>query len=95
MRVLDYIDANETGSYQFRVDLGRGVQLEPYDCNFYNNDLSQAANYPLTFQAGAAGTCGQVAGSLYSQEGLDYYPLGRLDPGNQVDVASRTIASAG
>ncbi len=87
---------NNTGSYQFRVDLGRGVQLEPYDFNFYNNTLSQAANYPLSFQAGAAGhLLASVAGSLYSQEGLDYFPLGRLDPGNQVTVSSRTISVSG
>jgi hypothetical protein len=36
VRLLDQ-NQNEPGSYQFRVDLGRGVQLEPYDYNFYNN----------------------------------------------------------
>src|SRR5207237_384256 len=30
-------------------------------------------------------------GSLYSQEGLDYYWAGRLDAGNAVRVTSRTI----
>ena len=29
--------SNAPGSYQFRLDLGRGVQLEPYDFNFANN----------------------------------------------------------
>ena len=29
--------ATQPGSYQFRLDLGRGVQLEPYDLNFANN----------------------------------------------------------
>src|SRR5205823_10535526 len=54
VRLLDD-NQNETGSYQFRVDLGRGIQLEPYDYNFYDNDLSQATNYPLSFQFGAPG----------------------------------------
>jgi hypothetical protein len=95
VRLLDQ-NQNEPGSYQFRVDLGRGVQLERYDYNFYNNDLSQAANYPLTFTAGAAGhLLASVAGSLYSQEGLDYYPLGRLDGGNQVVVVVGRSPSAG
>ena len=69
------------------------MQLEPYDLNQYNNSLSNAANYPLSFQAGSPGhLVASVAGSLYSQEGLDYFALGRLDPGNRIEVASRVIS---
>lgn len=83
-----------TGSYQFRLDLGRGIQLEPYDFNFANDSIGGANG--LTFQPGAAGhLVATVAGSLYSQEGVDYYALGRLDPGNQVVVSSRTISVSG
>ena len=77
-------DGNGTGSYQFRLDLARGsLQLEPYDRNFANNSIGSASG--LGFTPGAAGhLVATVAGTLYSQEGLDYYPLGRLDPGNPV-----------
>ena len=83
-----------TGSYQFRVDLGRSVQLEPYDFGQANNSTGVAS--ALAYAAGAPGhLAASVAGSLYSGEGLDYYALGRLDPGNRVDVASRTISVSG
>ena len=83
-----------TGSYQFRVDLGRSVQLEPYDFGQANNSTGAAS--ALAYAAGAPGhLAASVAGSLYSGEGLDYYALGRLDPGNRVDVASRTISVSG
>src|SRR5262249_51851535 len=56
-----------------------------------NNSVSGAS--ALTFAPGAAGHLGaSVAGSLYSQEGVDYYALGRLDPGNQGVVSSPTIS---
>ena len=83
-----------TGSYQFRVDLGRSVQLEPYDFGQANNSIAGASG--LAYAAGAPGhLTASVAGSLYSGEGLDYYRLGRLDPGNRVDVASRAISVSG
>src|SRR5205823_2153507 len=44
VRALQY-NNNSTGTYQFRLDLGRSVQLENYDVNFYDNDLNQALNY--------------------------------------------------
>src|SRR5262249_50712766 len=60
-----YGDTNTLGSYQFRLDLGRGIQLEPYDFNFANNSTSTANT--LSFSAGAAGhLVASVAGSLYS-----------------------------
>jgi hypothetical protein len=84
VQMRNYHGGDYTGSYQFRVDLGRGVQLEPHDWNFYNDNLNQAANYPLSFEAGSAGhLIGKVAGSVYSQDARDYYRLGRLDPGAQ------------
>src|SRR5262249_5034086 len=33
-RALSYDGGTRTGSYRFRLDLGRSVQLEPYDFNF-------------------------------------------------------------
>ena len=75
-------------------DLGRSVQLEPYDFGQANNSTGAAS--ALAYAAGAPGhLAASVAGSLYSGEGLDYYALGRLDPGNRVDVASRTISVSG
>src|SRR4030095_5932986 len=35
-----------------------------------------------------------LAGSLYSEEGSDPFALGKLDPGNQVVVGSRTITGS-
>ena len=50
----------------------------------------------LNFAAGAAGhLVASVAGSLYSQEGVDYFTLGKLDAGNAVSVSSRTISVSG
>src|SRR5262249_41896261 len=90
VRTLSYDGGTRTGGYQFRLDLARGIQIEPYDFNQANNIPGNASG--LSFAAGAAGhLVATVAGSLYSGEGLDYYALGRLDPGNQVAVSSRAI----
>ncbi len=89
VQAMDYY--GYTGAYQLRVDLGRGVPLEPNDANFANNSLGGAN--ALSFTAGDAGhLVTTLAGSLYSQEGVDYFALGRLDPGNQIEVSSRTLS---
>jgi len=55
------------------VDLGRGVQVEPYDWSQGNNTIAGAN--ALAFGAGEAGhQIASVAGSLYSQEGLTTTP---------------------
>ena len=87
--------ATRTGSYQFRLDLGRGIQLEPYDRNFANNNTSTRQRPELSGRAPRGTWWRRWRGSLYSQEGVDYYALGRLDPGNQVVVSSRTISVSG
>ena len=84
------------GSYQFRVDLGRSVQLEPYDFNSYNNDLNNAASHPGLRSRARPGTwSASVAGSLYSEEGLDYSRWAGSTRATQVTVASRTISVSG
>jgi hypothetical protein len=65
--------------------------LEPYDFSFANDSIGGASG--LGLGAGSPGhLVASVAGSLYTGEGTDYYALGRLDPGNAVNVASRTIS---
>src|SRR5205085_236670 len=94
LRILNWPGYGGTWSYQARVDLGRGLQLEIGDWNFENGSVGGAVGLP--FSPGAAGhQVGSVGGSLYTQDGLDYYRLGRLDPGNKVTVSSRTISVSG
>jgi hypothetical protein len=75
------------GSYQLRLDLGRAVQLEPYDYNFANNSTAGASNFPLTVSGNQR--FGTMAGSLYSQEGVDYYKIGTANPGETIFVSTR------
>ena len=90
-RMLNWPGYSGSWAYQFRIDLGHSVQLEPYDWNFSNDSIAGAN--ALTYNAGSPGhLVASVAGSLYSQEGTDYYSLGRLDPGNAIAVSSRLIS---
>jgi len=82
--VYSYNNRN-TGSYQVRVDVARGVQLES-DESYSNNGISGADALTLT----GAGTdqVGTVAGTIMlpqsGQTDEDLFALGTLSAGNQV-----------
>ena len=86
VRVLNCPATPVFGRYQLRVDLGRSVQLEPYDFNFANNSIGGASNFPTVTGDQRFGT---IAGSLYSQEGVDYYKIGTVNPGETIFISTR------
>ena len=47
VRILNWSGHSGTYTYEFRVDMGRDVQLEYYDYNFYNNDTGHASGLEL------------------------------------------------
>ncbi|MCP4245957.1 MAG: hypothetical protein GY778_02810, partial [bacterium] len=76
---------NTTGSYQVRVDVARGIQLES-DAN-YGNDSISGAN-ALTLAGAGTDQVGTVAGTIMLPQGSnldeDVFALGTLSAGNQV-----------
>ena len=85
----EYWDATP-GSYELRVDLARGIQQES-DAD-YSNDSIAGAN-ALTLTAAGVHQQATVAGTLMAPEGSntdeDYFALGTLNTGNQVDLNLR------
>ena len=75
------------GSYELRVDLARGMQLESDAC--YSNDSIAGAN-ALTMSAAGTQQQATVAGTVMAPEGSntdeDYFALGALNVGNQVEL---------
>ena len=82
--------ASTPGSYELRVDLARGIQLE--SDGSYSNDNLAGAN-ALTVSAADTHQQATVAGTLMGPEGSntdeDYFALGTLNVGNQVDLTLR------
>ena len=74
-------------SYELRVDLARGLQLE--SDAWYSNDNIAGAN-ALTMSAAGTQQQATVAGTVMAPEGSntdeDYFALGALNVGNQVEL---------
>ena len=68
--------------------MGRDVQLEYYDYNFYNN---RHRPMPLASHSRflEINDLGQSAGSLYSEDGVDYYNIGTVNAGETIFVNTR------
>ncbi|MBN2474703.1 MAG: Ig-like domain-containing protein, partial [Pirellulales bacterium] len=96
LRAGKHYSSATTGSYQVRVDLVRGIQLES-DAN-YANDGVDGANRLLLNAGSPNHLAATVAASVMAAEGSnadeDFFYLGRLNPGVIVDLsASRPISS--
>ena len=83
--------ASATGSYELRVDLARGIDLES-DANYANDSIAGAD--PLTLTLGDPGhQVGTVAGTIMAREGSntdeDVFLLGTLSAGNVVELNVR------
>ncbi len=96
VRVGDYYYNTTPGSYEVRVELARGIQLES-DRNYNNNSFSNAD--VLTLQQGDAGhLLATVAGTVMAPESTtwdqDRYQLGTLTAGNQVALSLQLPADS-
>ncbi|MGB8993519.1 MAG: lectin-like protein, partial [Desulfobaccales bacterium] len=82
-------------SYELRVDLARGLQLE--NDAWYSNDSIAGAN-DLTVSAAGTQQQATVAGTVMAPEGSntdeDYFALGTLNVSNQVDLTLRLPAGS-
>ena len=84
-------EGGTTGSYELRVDLARGIDLE--SDGQYANDVIAGAD-PLTLSRGDPGhLLATVAGTTMSREGAntdeDVFLLGTLSAGNAVELSTR------
>jgi hypothetical protein len=80
-----------TGSYQARVDLVRGLQIE--SDQDYANDAIAGAN-TLRKTAAAAQARARIAGTIMAGGDVDVFYLGRLNAGNVVDASTRFPAAS-
>ena len=81
-----------TGSYELRVDVARGVQLES-DADYGNDEIGGADVLSLT-EGGADLQSATVAGTLmgagkYEHVDDDVFGLGTLNAGNEVELSTR------
>ncbi|MCA9264762.1 MAG: pre-peptidase C-terminal domain-containing protein, partial [Planctomycetales bacterium] len=84
LRVED--TSNNAGSYQVSVDIARGVQLEtdPSDANSSINGAETLARVP-----DGLSTRSSVAGAISHANDQDYYFLGQLNVGNEIQLSTR------
>ncbi|MDH7498796.1 MAG: CARDB domain-containing protein, partial [candidate division NC10 bacterium] len=95
IKVGQYSGSPVAGSYQLRVDLARGTQLET-DGN-YSNDSVSGAN-AVSFQAIGTHRMATIAGTIMSPEGSntdeDYFKLGAVQAGETIFLSLRLPESS-
>jgi hypothetical protein len=83
------------GSYQVRVELARGIDLES-DASYNNDSVLEADS--ITLEEDGIHRTATVAGTLMLPEGLnfdeDLYALGVLNAGNVVELTARLPSSS-
>ena len=79
-----------TGTYDLRINLTRGVQLES-DASYSNNNYNSANTLPFTTTGNAqhASIAGTIMGSEGNTTDLDDYQLGALNAGISITLGTR------
>jgi hypothetical protein len=90
VRVGKNASSTTAGAYQLRVDVARGIGLES-DAQYANDSVGGADLLRLSPGAPSQ-IVGAVSGTIMAAEGAnsdeDYFSLGRLDPGNTVQLTA-------